>query len=65
LFSNPLIQKYITNIEKPNPIHGLLVLFSFIVEEILAKIGIVERPSSSMNVNLSLKNCHYFSTCIP
>jgi hypothetical protein len=38
-FSNPLIQKYVTNIEKPNPLH---VLSSFIVEEILAKIGISE-----------------------
>jgi len=50
LSSNPLIQKYINNIEKPNPTHGLCVLFSFIVEEILAKIGIGERPFSSMNV---------------
>ncbi len=40
LFSNPLIQKYVTNIEKPNPTHGLCVLCSSILEEILAKIGI-------------------------
>jgi len=32
LSSNPLIQKYILNIEKPNPTHGLCVLFSSIVE---------------------------------
>jgi len=36
LFSNPLIQKYITNIEKPNPTHGLCVLSSLIVKKILA-----------------------------
>jgi len=40
LFSNPLTQKYVTNIEKPNPIHGLCVLCSSILKEILAKIGI-------------------------
>jgi len=50
LSSNPLIQKYITNIEKPNPSHGLCVLFSFIVEKIFAKTGIGERFFSSMNV---------------
>jgi hypothetical protein len=50
LFSNPFIKKYITNTEKLNPIHGLCVLFSFIVEGILAKIGIGEKPFSSMNV---------------
>ncbi len=44
LTSNPLIQKYITNIEKPNPTHGLCVLPSSIVEEILAKTSIGERP---------------------
>jgi hypothetical protein len=33
LSSNPLIQKYITNIEKPNPIHGLCVLSSLIVRK--------------------------------
>jgi hypothetical protein len=44
LSSNPLIQKYITNIEKPNPTHGLCVLPSSIVEEILAKTSIGERP---------------------
>jgi hypothetical protein len=27
LSSNPFIQKYITNIERPNPIHGLCVFF--------------------------------------
>jgi hypothetical protein len=50
LCSNPLIQKYITNIEKLNPIHGLCVLSSSIVEEILAKISTSERPFSSMDV---------------
>jgi hypothetical protein len=37
LFSNPLIQKYITTIEKPNPTHGLCVLSFSIIEEILVK----------------------------
>jgi hypothetical protein len=37
LFSNPFVQKYITNIEKPNPTHGLCVLSSSIVEEIFTK----------------------------
>ncbi len=37
LSSNPLIQNYITNIEKPNPTHGLCVLSSSIVEKILGK----------------------------
>jgi len=32
LSSNPFIQKYITNIEKPNPTHGLCVLSSSIVK---------------------------------
>ncbi len=50
LSSNPLIQKYITNIEKPNPTHGLCVLCSSIVEEILTKISIGEKPFSSMDV---------------
>jgi len=44
LSSNPLIKKYITNIEKPNPTHGLCVLSSLIVEEIFAKTSIGERP---------------------
>jgi hypothetical protein len=47
---NPLIQKYITNIEKLNPTHGLCVLSSSIVEEILAKTNTGERPLSSMDV---------------
>jgi len=34
LSSNPLIQKYITNIEKPNLTHGLCFSFSSIVKEI-------------------------------
>jgi len=51
LFSNPLIQKYITNIEKPNPTHGLCVLSSSIVEELLAKTSIGERHFSSMDVD--------------
>jgi hypothetical protein len=56
LSSNPLIQKYITNIKKPNPTHGLCVLFSFIVEEILAKTGTGERPFSSMDVETFIQN---------
>jgi hypothetical protein len=31
LSSNPFIQKYITNIEKPNPTHGICVLSSSII----------------------------------
>jgi hypothetical protein len=46
LSSNPLIQKYITNIEKPNPTHGLCVLFSSIIKEILTKISTSEKPFS-------------------
>jgi hypothetical protein len=38
----PFIQKYMTNIEKPNPIHGLCVLSSSIIEEILAKTSTSE-----------------------
>jgi hypothetical protein len=56
LSSNPLIQKYITNIEKPNPTHGLCVLSSSIVEEILAKISIGKRPFSSMDVEPFIQN---------
>jgi hypothetical protein len=50
LSSNPLIQKYITNIENPNPIHGLCVLTFSIVEQIVAKTSTGERPFSSMDV---------------
>jgi hypothetical protein len=50
LFSNPLIQKYFTNIEKPNPTHGLCLLFFSIVEEILAKTSTNERLLSGMDV---------------
>jgi hypothetical protein len=42
LSSNPLIQKYITNIENPNPIRGLRVLSFSIVEEIIAKVVLVK-----------------------
>jgi hypothetical protein len=56
LSSNPLIQKYITNIEKPNPTHGLCVLFSSIVEEIFAKSNTDERPFSSMDVEPFIQN---------
>jgi hypothetical protein len=56
LSSNPLIQQYITNIEKPNPIHGLCVLFSSIVEEILTKNNISERSFSSMDVEPFIQN---------
>jgi hypothetical protein len=44
LSSNPLIQKYITNIEKPNLTQELCVLSSSIVKEILTKTSIGERP---------------------
>ncbi len=54
--SNPLIQKYITNIEKPNPTHGLCVLSFSIVEEILTKVGTSERPFSSMDVEPFIQN---------
>jgi hypothetical protein len=56
LSSNPLIQKYITNIEKPNPIHGLYVLSFSIVEEILAKTSVNEMPFSSMDVEPLIQN---------
>ena len=56
LSSNPLIQKYITNIEKPNPTHGLYVLSSSIVEKILAKISTGERFFSSMDVEPFIQN---------
>ncbi len=48
MFSNHFIQKYIPNIDKPN--HGLCVLSSSIVEEILAKTSTGERPFSSMDM---------------
>jgi len=57
---NPLIQKYITNIEKPNPTHGLCVLSSSIVKEILAKTSIGERPLSSMDVEPFIQNLSLF-----
>jgi hypothetical protein len=56
LSSNPLIQKYITNIEKPNPTHGLCVLYSSIVEKILTKTHIGERPFPSMDVEPFIQN---------
>jgi hypothetical protein len=56
LSSNPLVQKYINNIEKPNPTHGLYVLSSSIVEEILAKTSTSERPFSSMDVEPFIQN---------
>jgi len=65
LSSNPLIQKYITNIDKPNPIHGLCVLFSSIVEKILAKLVLVKGLFQVWMWNLSFKICHCFLTCIP
>jgi hypothetical protein len=60
LSSNPLIQKYITNIEKPNPTHGLCVLSSSIVEEILEKTNIGERPFLSMDVEPFIQNLSLF-----
>ncbi len=54
--SNPLIQKCITNIEKPNLTHGLCVLSFSIVEEIFTKIGTGERPFSSMDVEPFIQN---------
>jgi hypothetical protein len=64
LSSNPLIQKYISNIEKPNSTHGLCVLSSSIVEEILAKINIGERPFSSMDVEPFIQNLSLLFDCI-
>ncbi len=64
LSSNPLIQKYITNIEKPNPTHGLCVLSSSIVEEILAKTNIGERPFSSMDVEPFIQNLSLLFDCV-
>jgi hypothetical protein len=60
LSSNPLIQKYITNIEKPNPTHGLCVLSFSIVKEILAKISTGERPLSNMDVEPFIQNLSLF-----
>jgi len=65
LSSNPLIQKYITNIEKPNPTHGLCVLSSSIVEEILAKTSIGKRPFSSMDVEPFIQNLSLFFNMCP
>jgi hypothetical protein len=56
LSSNPLIQKYFTNIEKQNPPHGLCVLSSLIVKQIFAKTSIGERPFSSMDVKPFIQN---------
>ncbi len=64
LFSNPFIQKYITNIEKPNPTHELCVLSSSIVKEILVKINISERPFSSMDVEPFIQNLSLLLTCV-
>jgi hypothetical protein len=63
LSSNPLIQKYIINIEKPNPIHALCVLSSLIVEEILAKTSSGERPfiqNLSLLFDMHFENPHNF-----
>jgi len=60
LSSNPLIQKYITNIKKPNPTHKLCVLSFSIVKEILAKTSIDERPFSSMDVKPFIQNLSLF-----
>jgi hypothetical protein len=60
LFSNPVIQKYITNIEKSNPTHGLHVLFFSIVKEIFVKTNIGERPFSSMDVEPFIPNLSLF-----
>jgi hypothetical protein len=57
---NPLIQQYITNIEKPNPTHRLCVLFSSIVEKILAKTNTGERHFSSMDVDPFIQNLSLF-----
>jgi hypothetical protein len=65
LSSNPLIQKYITNIEKPNPTHGLCVLFSSIVEKILAKTSTCEKPFSSMDVEPFIQNLSLFFDMCP
>jgi hypothetical protein len=60
LSTNPLIQKYITNIEKPNLTHGLCVLSFSIVEEILAKLSIGGRFFPSMDVELFIQNLSLF-----
>jgi len=64
LSSNPLIHKYITNIEKPNPIDGLCVLCFSIGEEILTKTSIGERPLSSMDMEPFIQNLSLLLTCI-
>jgi hypothetical protein len=65
LSSNSPIQKYITNIEKPNPTHGSCVLSSSIVEEILLKTSISERPFSSMDVEPFIQNLSLFFDMCP
>ncbi len=60
LFSNPFIQRYITNIEKANPAHGLCVLSSSNVEEILAKTSTSERPFPSMDVEPFIQKLSLF-----
>jgi hypothetical protein len=65
LFSNPLIQKYIINTKKPNPTHGLCVLCYSIVEEILTKTSINERPFSSIDVELFIQNLSLLSNMCP
>jgi hypothetical protein len=65
LSSNPLIQKYTTNIEKPNPTHGLCVLSSSIVEEIFVKTSISKRPFSTMDVEPFIQNLSLFFNMCP
>jgi len=60
-----LCKKNITNIEKPNPTHGLCVLSSFIVEEILAKTSTGERPFSSLDVEPFIQNLSLFFNMCP
>jgi hypothetical protein len=55
LSSNPFTQKYITNIEKLNPTHGLCLLNFLFQKKYLPKIVIGERPFSSMNVELFIQ----------
>ncbi len=64
LSSNPLIQKYITNVEKPNSTHGLCVLSYLNVEIFFAKISIGERPFSKMDVEPFIqKNSLFIYMC--
>jgi hypothetical protein len=65
LFSNPLIQKYVTNIEKTKSNPWIMCLSSSIVKYILAKFGTGERPFSSMDMKPFVQNLSLFFNMCP